>query len=67
MKILNILGVGVLSTGVLMIAGFGLYKFFEDSEIPLVIKGGFTIIILGVIIILVSLIRERLKEMKSSN
>ena len=62
MKPLNILGLTIFFAGSLTIAGFGLYKFFEDSTIPIVVRLGIVAIILGVIIILTSLVRERLKE-----
>jgi len=65
MKLLNILGLIILFVGILAIVGFGLYKFFEDSSVPIAIRSGIIAIILGVIIILVSLIRERLKEKNS--
>ncbi len=62
MKTLNILGLIIFSAGTLTLIGFGLYKFFEDSTIPPIIRWGTIAIILGVIIILISLIKERLKE-----
>lgn len=62
MKTLNILGLIVFSAGALTLIGFGFYKFFEDSTVPPIIRWGTIAIILGVIIILVSLIKERLKE-----
>ena len=64
MKPLNILGLIILFIGIFVLIGFWLYKFFESTEIPLIIRGGIIAIILGVIIILISLIRERLKEKK---
>ncbi len=62
MKPLNILGLTIFSAGVLGLLGFSLYKFFEDVEIHPIIKWGIVAIILGVLIILISLISERLKE-----
>ncbi len=64
MKPLNILGLIILFSGALVLIGFGLYKFFEDTGIPLIVRGGIIAIILGVIIILISLVKERLKEKK---
>ncbi len=64
MKPLNILGLTVFFAGVLAIVGFGLYKFFEDSTVPTVVRWGIIAVILGAIIILISLIKERLKEKK---
>ncbi len=62
MKQLNILGLTIFSVGILTLIGFGLYKFFEDSTIPTMVRWGTIAVILGVIIILISLIKERLKE-----
>jgi len=62
MKTLNILGLIILSAGTLTLIGFGLYKFFEDSTISPIVRWGTVAIIFGVTIILVSLIKERLKE-----
>ena len=64
MKPLNVLGLIVFFIGIFILIGFGLYKFFEDMEVPFIVKWGITAIILGVIIILISLIKERLKEKK---
>ena len=62
MKTLNILGLIVFSAGALTLIGFGFYKFFEDPTIPPLIRWGTISLILGIIIILISLIKERLKE-----
>lgn len=62
MKSLNILGLTIFSAGLLALVSFGLYKFFEDSTIPTVVRWGIIAVILGVIIILISLVRERLKD-----
>jgi len=62
MKPLNILGLTIFSAGTLVLIGFGLYKFFEDSTVPIIVRYGIIAVILGVIIILISLIIERIKE-----
>lgn len=64
MKPLNIFGLVILFTGIFILLGFGLYKFFIDISISIVVRLGIIAIILGVIIILISLIRERLNEKK---
>lgn len=64
MKPLNILGLIVFFAGVLILTGFGLYNFFEDTEIPQIVRWGIIAIILGIIVLLISLIKERLKEPK---
>ena len=62
MKPLNIVGLTIVLGGILLLVAFGLYKFLEDVQIPPIIKWGTVAIILGIIIILISLIKERLKE-----
>lgn len=62
MKPLNILGLTIFFVGSLTLIGFGLYQFFKDLTIPVVVRLGIIAIILGIIIILISLIKERLKE-----
>ena len=64
MKPLNILGLTILFAGVAALVGYGLYEFFRDSSIPVVVRLGIIAIILGIIIILASLIKERSKEEK---
>jgi len=64
MKFLNILGLTLFSLGVIILVGFGLYRFFQDATIPCIIRYGIIAMILGIIIILISLIKERLKEKK---
>jgi hypothetical protein len=62
MKPLNILGLTFFFAGSFAMIGFGLYEFFKDSTIPTVVRLGIIAIMLGIIIILISLIKERLKE-----
>jgi hypothetical protein len=65
MKVWNILGVGIFSVGFLTLIGFGLAEFLKDLTIPIAVKWAIIAIFLGIIIILISLIRERIKEKKS--
>lgn len=66
MKPLNVLGLAIFSVGGLALIGFALYKFlyafFQDASVPLAIKWGITGLILGTIIMLISLIIERVKD-----
>lgn len=62
MKPLNVLGLIIFSLGGLALIGFGLYKFFEDTTVPLIVRWGIIGLILGTIIMLISLIIERLKD-----
>lgn len=63
-KKLNILGLTIFSVSLLALIGFGLYKFFEQSDMPIIIKWGIIGILLGTIIILISLVIERIKDYK---
>ena len=62
MKPLNILGLTIFSVGGLALIGFGLYRFFEDTTVPLIVRWGIIGLILGTIIMLISLIIERIKD-----
>ena len=62
MKPLNVLGLIIFGGGVLTLIGLGVYEFFKDSTVPTVVKLGITAVIAGVIILLISLTKERLKE-----
>ena len=64
MKFLNIVGLTIFSAGILMLIGFSTYEFLKDSNIPVVVRWGIIAVILGIAIILVSLIKERVKEKK---
>ncbi len=62
MKPLNVLGLTIFSVGGLALIGFGLYRFFEDTTVPLIVRWGIIGLILGTIIMLISLIIERIKD-----
>jgi len=49
-----------------MVLGFGLYKFFGDSSVPLIIRWGIIGFILGTVIIIISLIIERFRDIKNN-
>ena len=66
MKILRNLGLLLFCSGLVSIIGFGLYKFFEDSSVPLIIRWGIIGLILGAIIMIIALIIERIKDTKNN-
>lgn len=66
MRILKILGLSILCLCFLILTGFSTYKFLEDSTIPLIIKWGIVGLILGMIMIIISLIIERIKDSKNN-
>ena len=63
---LKILGIIIISASSLVLIVFGLYKFLEDilreTNMPIIVKWGIIGVILGVIIILISLVVERIKD-----
>jgi TM2 domain-containing membrane protein YozV len=62
MKPFNIFGLAIFFAGLASIAGFGLHKFFEDSSVPALVRWGMSAIMAGLIVVLISLIVERIKE-----
>lgn len=66
MKILKILGLSIFCLCFLLLTGFGMYRFLEDSTIPFMIKWGTIGLILGIIMVLISLIIERVKDNKNN-
>lgn len=57
-------GLVIIGIGILLIAGFLLYSFIWSSGIPLPVKIGIMTIILGVLIILIYLVIERIREVR---
>jgi len=67
MKSLTVLGLVIFSAGGLFLIGFGLYKFFEDTTVPPIVRWGIIALVLGTIIMLTSLIIERVKDKGKEN
>jgi len=66
MKILKTLGLSIFCLCLLVLTGFGIYEFLKDSTIPLVAKWGTAGLILGIIMVIISLIIERIKDNKNN-
>ncbi len=62
MKKIQTLGLVLVIAGLLIIAGYIAYLFLVESEIPLYIKAGGFIIVIGIIVLLLSLIAEQTKK-----
>ena len=66
MKILKIIGITTLLASILLLIFYGLYELFaelfKNLEIPFIIKLGITGLILGIVITLISLTIERIKD-----
>jgi len=66
MKILKILGLSIFCLCFLVLTGSGIHEFLKDSTIPLVVKWGIVGLILGMIIVIISLVIERIKDSKNN-
>ena len=71
MKPLNTIGLTIFSLGALVLIGYGLYELvaalWQDTDIPIIIKLGIVGVILGVLILLIALVSERIKDNKKEN
>lgn len=61
-------GLVILAAGALLLVGTGLYRLFQalitDPGLPVIVKIGITGVIAGILILLGSLIKERIEEAK---
>ena len=71
MKIIKTTGLVIFGLGAIALIGYWLYlmaiEFLWVTEIPFVIRFGVTGIILGVIITLIALVIERMKDKNNEN
>ena len=71
MKKLNIVGLTIFTAGMLLITAYGVYefvsKFLGDTSVPVIIRYGITAIIAGLIILIISLVLERIKDKEKEN
>ncbi len=71
MKKLNVIGLVIFALGAFLIIGYGIYEFVSrflgDTEVPVVIRYGLAAAIAGLIIIIISLIQERIKDKDKEN
>lgn len=60
-----------MGISLLLLLGTGLYyllsTIFQDSSVPVVVRVGITGVVLGLIILLVSLIKERMEDIEDDN
>ena len=64
MKQINALGVGFVILGIIILLIYGLYIFLMSEEIPYFVRIGAILLVIGLVIVLLSLIRERVQEIK---
>jgi len=51
---------------IIILVKINMYKFLEDSAVPFIIKWGIIGLILGIIMVIISLIIERVKDNKNN-
>ncbi|QTL97588.1 hypothetical protein GM661_06120 [Iocasia frigidifontis] len=65
------IGQVILGLSIFLLIGTGLYyslsSIFQDSSMPVVVRVGIIGVILGLIILLYSLIKERMEDLKDDN
>ncbi|GEM_PF-1839031 len=64
MKKIDTLGVLFILGGIAIFVVYGFYRFLEAENIPWFIRIGTAAVVIGVLIVLLSLIRERIMETK---
>lgn len=65
MNKIQLIGIGLFSLGILVILAYSFYEFFLKAvDFPETIKISLLFIFLGLILVLVSLAFERIKELK---
>ncbi len=64
MKTLESLGSVLIIFGAGVLAGYGMYAFVQAQDVPVLIRLGAVTLFAGILVILLSLIRERILERK---
>ncbi len=67
MNLIQLVGVIVFLFGILLLIALGLYHFLVAPHISLIVKIAFSAVIVGIIVVLLSLIKERISEKKQKN
>ncbi len=65
------IGLFILGLSILLLLGTGLYyfltEFFRDASVPVVVRIGIIGIVLGLVILLITLIKERMEDIKNDD
>lgn len=61
------IGIGLLVLGIAILAGYGVYSFLIIEEIPLIVRAGSAVIGIGIAVIIIALVRERMMDIKKEN
>jgi hypothetical protein len=60
----EMLGIFLIILSVLIFSGYGLYAFVQATDVPPLIRIGVVALVVGFLVILLSLIRERLMDLQ---
>ena len=58
------IGAALVIIGIIIMAGYGIYMFAVSEEIPLFMRAGMIALVLGIAVIIVSVMRDRIMELK---
>lgn len=57
-------GAILIMFAIVILAGYGLYMFVQAADVPIIIRLGIVALVVGFLVILLSVIRERLLDMQ---
>jgi hypothetical protein len=64
MRKIDAFGSALIIFGLGILTGYGLYMFIRASDVPVILRLGVTVLFAGILIIILSLVRERLIDIK---
>ncbi len=64
MKSFEVLGSIMIILGACVLTGYGMYLFIQAQDVPVIIRIGTVALFAGILIILLSLVKERVMEKK---
>jgi multisubunit Na+/H+ antiporter MnhC subunit len=64
MKRIEVAGTGLIIFALLVLTGYALFMFVQATEVPAIIRLGIVALAVGFLVILLSVIRERLLDLQ---
>ena len=64
MKRIEIAGILLIIFAFVILTGYGLYMFVQAADVPAIIRLGIVALVVGFLVILLSVIRERLLDLQ---
>ena len=64
MRKIEIFGALLIILGILILIGYAVYLFVQATDVPFFIRAGITVLITGILVLLLSLVRERLLDIR---